>query len=199
VTCSETGWGRPLVILDRDGVINFDSDHYIKSIAEWTPIPGSVEGIAELWRCGFRVAIATNQSGVARGLFPLAELHRMHQRLRELVRDAGGRIELIAFCPHAPGASCLCRKPLGGLLDEIAAALGQRLTGVPFVGDSLSDVRAARNAGASPFLVRTGKGERTLKDIADKGEDGGSELAGVQVFADLAEATRWLVQPSGCI
>lgn len=199
MTRSEAGSGRPLIVLDRDGVINFDSDHYIKSVAEWYPIPGSIEAIAALWRHGFRVAIASNQSGIARGLFSLTELNRMHQQLRGMVQDAGGRVEMIAFCPHGPDARCRCRKPSTGLLEEIGAASSQSLAGVPFVGDSLSDVRAARRVGAAPYLVRTGKGERTLKAVAHMEANGGSELSGVPVFADLAETARWLIQSSGCI
>lgn len=162
-----TGASERLVILDRDGVINEDSDDYIKSVAEWVPLAGSIAAIARLSNAGYRVAVASNQSGLARGLFSLADLLAIHRRLHAAVAAEGGRIEMIAFCPHGPDGGCGCRKPEPGLLIEIGARLGVGLAGVPFVGDSLSDIRAARRVGASPWLVRTGKGERTLQDLTD--------------------------------
>ena len=147
-------------------------------------------------RSGYRIAIASNQSGVSRGLFALSELHAMHQRLREILAEAGGRIEMIAFCPHGPDAGCVCRKPGPGLLEEIADRLDCNLAGVPFIGDSISDVRAARRGGAEPWLVRTGKGERTLARLRRSDPGTTSELDGVPVFLDLAEACERLIQSS---
>lgn len=180
------------VILDRDGVINQDAETYIKSLAEWIPLPGSIEAIVRLSHAGYRIAIATNQSGIARGLLPLSELLKMHQRLRNLVAAQGGRIEMIAFCPHAPDEACRCRKPQPGLLEEIASRLSIGLTGVPFVGDSMGDIRAAHAVGAVPYLVRTGKGERTLASLGE--DENRSLLAEVQVYADLDAVADALLQ-----
>jgi D-glycero-D-manno-heptose 1,7-bisphosphate phosphatase len=167
-----------VLVLDRDGVINEDSDDYIKGPEEWQPIPGSIEAIARLCHGGYRICVASNQSGIARGLFGLGRLNAMHQKLRELLAKQGGQVELIAFCPHSPADHCLCRKPRPGLLLEIGSRLGIPLSGIPFVGDSIVDVEAARAAGMSPWLVRTGKGERTLAFAKDR-------LSGVLVFRDL--------------
>lgn len=168
------------VILDRDGVINEDSDEYIKSPEEWIPIPGSLEAIARLHQAGYRLIIASNQSGIARGLFDLDTLARIHAKLLEAVRAKGGAIEAIFFCPHGPDDGCRCRKPLPGLFEEIAERLKLSLRGVYAVGDSERDVLAAESAGARPVLVRTGKGNRTIKKMARR-------LDGIPVFADLAE------------
>ncbi len=171
----------PLVILDRDGVINRDSDAYIKSPDEWNPLPGSLEAMARLTAAGVRVAVATNQSGLARGYFTRETLAAMHAKLRSLLEEAGGRLEYIAFCPHGPRDGCDCRKPAPGMLHEIADALLEsraRLEHVPFVGDSISDVRAALAAGARPVLVRTGKGERVIAS--------GELPADVPIHDDLA-------------
>ncbi len=180
-----------LLILDRDGVINADSDAYIKTVAEWQPIPGSIEAIARLSHAGYRIAIASNQSGLARGFFTLSQLNAMHQRLRDLVAGQGGRIAFIAFCPHAPTAHCRCRKPRIGLLEDIAERLGSDLDGIPFVGDSISDIRAARAAGMQPYLVRTGKGERTLASIDTDNQE--SALRDVPVLKDLAAVANALL------
>lgn len=156
---------RKLVILDRDGVINEDSASFVRSPAEWSPIPGSLEAIARFSAAGFRVAVATNQSGLARGLFDLATLEAIHERMRALIRAAGGEIAHIAFCPHGPEEGCDCRKPRPGLLEHIGRELNVSLRGVPFVGDSPRDLEAAVAAGCDPVLVRTGKGlkaERAL-------------------------------------
>lgn len=182
-----------VVILDRDGVINEDSDDYIKSLDEWVPLPGSLAAIARLSNAGYRVAIASNQSGLARGLFSLADLLAIHRRLHEAVAAEGGHIEMIAFCPHGPGDGCGCRKPEPGLLTEIGARLGVGLAGVPFIGDSLSDIRAARAVGASPWLVRTGKGERTLRDLTDARH---AHLAqDLRVFSNLGAVADALLHP----
>jgi D-glycero-D-manno-heptose 1,7-bisphosphate phosphatase len=151
-----------LLILDRDGVINQDSDAYIKSLDEWIPIPGSIEAIAQLSKAGWTVAVATNQSGIARGYYSLATLHAMHARLRELVAAQGGEVGLIVYCPHGPDDGCDCRKPRPGMLRTIANHYAVDLAGVWFVGDSKGDLEAARAVDAQPVLVRTGKGEQTL-------------------------------------
>jgi D-glycero-D-manno-heptose 1,7-bisphosphate phosphatase len=174
-----------LVILDRDGVVNFDSDEYIKSPEEWVPIPGSLEAIARLHRAGYRVVIATNQSGVARGLFDMDTLGRIHAKLLDAVRAEGGVIEAIFFCPHGPDDGCRCRKPLPGLLEEIAERMKVNLRGVYAVGDTERDMMAAQAVNARPVLVRTGKGERTLKKSR--------QLDRVPVFADLAAFTEALL------
>ncbi|TAM43637.1 MAG: D-glycero-beta-D-manno-heptose 1,7-bisphosphate 7-phosphatase [Gammaproteobacteria bacterium] len=167
-----------LVILDRDGVINHDSDAYIKSPEEWRPIAGSLEAIARLTREGYRVVVATNQSGVARGLFDMDTLGKIHAKMVDAVRAKGGEIDGIFFCPHGPDDKCHCRKPEPGLYEEIADRLKISLDGVYSVGDSERDVIAARAAAARPVLVRTGKGERTLRK--------GKNLGEVPVYPDLA-------------
>jgi D-glycero-D-manno-heptose 1,7-bisphosphate phosphatase len=175
----------PLVILDRDGVINAESDAHIKSVAEWHPLPGSLEAIARLNRAGFRTALATNQSGIARGLFGEADLASIHDHVaRELAR-LGGRLDPVVYSPDGPGSDAPRRKPRPGMLLEIAERLGIGLDGVPYVGDSWRDVQAARAAGALPVLVRTGNGAATL--------DAGHDLGGVAVYDDLAAfADAWL-------
>jgi D-glycero-D-manno-heptose 1,7-bisphosphate phosphatase len=151
-----------LIILDRDGVINEDSDAYIKSPEEWVPVPGSLEAIARLNRAGWTVTVATNQSGVGRGLYDLATLERIHERMKAALAAVGGHIDALYYCPHTPADHCACRKPLPGLLESIARDYGVSLAGVPAIGDSLRDLQAAAAVGAQPILVRTGKGERTL-------------------------------------
>ncbi len=152
-----------LVILDRDGVINHDSDQFIKSPPEWQAIDGSLEAIALLTRAGHRVVVASNQSGVARGLFDIATLSAIHHKMQQQVAAAGGIIEGIYFCPHDPDDGCTCRKPKPGLLQQIGRRFSQSLTDVPVVGDSLRDLQAAQAVGAQPILVTTGKGAATLK------------------------------------
>lgn len=175
-----------LIILDRDGVINQDSDNFIKSVDEFIPLPGSLEAIARLNQAGYRVAVATNQSGIARGYYDLDTLNAMHDKLRRLLANLGGNIEMIAFCPHGPDDGCDCRKPLPGMYRDIAQRMETELDGVPVIGDSLRDLEAARAVGARPILVRTGKGERTLA----KGEG----LEDVPVYADLAAAVSALLE-----
>lgn len=150
-----------LIILDRDGVINQDSDAFIKSPDEWHPIPGSIEAITQLTQANWRVVIASNQSGIARGLFTTDTLNSIHQKMRQTVADAGGRIDAIFVCPHGPDDGCLCRKPLPGLFHDIAHRYDTRLAGVPAVGDSLRDLQAATEAGCSAWLVTTGNGQKT--------------------------------------
>lgn len=173
-----------LLILDRDGVINEDSDAYIKSLAEWIPIPGSIEAIARLSRAGWTVAVATNQSGLARGYYDEATLDAMHARLRQLVAEQGGEVGLIVHCPHGPDDGCACRKPLPGLLVQIAEHYDVTLDGVWFVGDSPGDLAAAQAAACQAVLVRSGKGQRTLA----KGLP-----TGVKVFDDLAAVAAHLL------
>lgn len=174
-----------LVILDRDGVINYDSDQFIKNPLEWKPIPGSLEAIASLNQAGFRVVVASNQSGVGRGLFDMSTLNAIHAKMHKLTALAGGRIDAVFFCPHAADSRCQCRKPKPGLMLEIAARLHVDLRGVPAVGDALRDVQAALSVGARPILVKTGKGQRTLA--------GGELPQGVSVFEDLKEAANILI------
>ena len=167
-----------LVILDRDGTINQDSDQYITSPAEWKPIPGSLEAIARLTQGGWRIAVATNQSGIARGLFDMSTLNAIHTELHRTVNLAGGRIDAIFFCPHAADSNCECRKPKPGLLREIASRFGVELDGVPMIGDSLRDVAAAAAAGAQPWLVLTGNGRKT--------RDAGGLPQNTEIAANLA-------------
>ncbi|MDX1489527.1 MAG: D-glycero-beta-D-manno-heptose 1,7-bisphosphate 7-phosphatase [Acidiferrobacterales bacterium] len=167
-----------LVILDRDGVINHDSESYIKSPAEWVPIPGSLEAIARLHRAGYKVVVATNQSGIGRDLLTLETVARIHEKMIAAVHERGGEIDDIVFCPHTPEDGCSCRKPAPGMLKEIAQRLKPDLTGVYVVGDAERDVVAARQVMATPVLVRTGKGTRTLEQSR--------VLEGVAVFDDLA-------------
>jgi D-glycero-D-manno-heptose 1,7-bisphosphate phosphatase len=167
-----------VIILDRDGVVNRDSDEYIKSPEEWIPIPGSLEAIARLLREGYRIVIVTNQSGVARGLFDRDTLVKIHSKMIDAVRAKGGDIEAIFFCPHGPDDGCRCRKPLPGLFAEVEERLKVNLNQVYAVGDSERDVLAARAATARPVLVRSGKGKRTLRKS--------KKLDKVPVFDDLA-------------
>jgi len=176
-----------LLILDRDGVINEDSDAYIKSPDEWQPIPGSLEAIARLAQAGYHVVIATNQSGIARGLFNVDMLNRIHNRMIDEVHHKGGEIDAIFFCPHGPGDRCLCRKPLPGLFHDIAKRLKTNLNGTYAVGDSLRDIEAARGGSALPILVRTGKGLRAIAK--------GIGLQSVPIYDDLAAFTAALLGP----
>jgi D-glycero-D-manno-heptose 1,7-bisphosphate phosphatase len=174
-----------LAILDRDGVINFDSDNFIKSPSEWRPIPGSIEAIARLNQHGYRIAVASNQSGIGRGLFDMATLNAINDKMMELVFRQGGRIDAVFFCPHTPSEECNCRKPRTGMFEEIAARFHAELKGVPCIGDSLKDMQAADAVGAQPILVMTGKGAKTR-------EEGGLPKKTL-FFEDLAEASRHLI------
>jgi D-glycero-D-manno-heptose 1,7-bisphosphate phosphatase len=167
-----------LIILDRDGVINHDSAQFIKSPEEWRPIAGSLEAIARLNQWGYRVVVATNQSGIGRGLFDMDTLNAIHDKMNRAVAQAGGRIDSIFFCPHAADSTCECRKPRPGMLLEIAVRYNVDLKGVPAVGDSLRDLEAAQAVGATPILVLTGKGQKTRDDPRLP--------EGIQVFPDLA-------------
>ncbi|MET0088919.1 MAG: D-glycero-beta-D-manno-heptose 1,7-bisphosphate 7-phosphatase [Candidatus Thiodiazotropha sp.] len=151
-----------LIILDRDGVINQDSDAYIKNPEEWQPIEGSLQAIARFNRAGYHVYVATNQSGLARGLFTIETLNAIHRKMLEAVKAVGGQIDAILFCPHGPDDHCNCRKPKTGLYEEISTRCHTNLESIPVVGDSLRDLQAAIKVKATPILVRTGKGEKTL-------------------------------------
>ena len=176
-----------LVILDRDGVINQDSDEFIKSAAEFVPLSGSIEAIARLSAAGYTVAVASNQSGIGRGLFPRSALYAMHRKLRRLVRSAGGIVGKIAYCPHAPYDNCDCRKPRPGLLLRIGAYYDCSLDGVPVIGDSLRDLQAAAAVGATPILVLTGKGRKAARELTRSGIE-------AQVFDDLSGAVDALLK-----
>jgi len=173
-----------LIILDRDGVINFDSDRFIKSPDEWRPIPGSLEAIARLTQAGYRVIVATNQSGVGRGLFDMSTLNAIHSRMHKAVTQAGGRIEAIFYCPDTAGSNSPCRKPNPGMFHSIAERFNVSLERVPAVGDGLRDLQAAAAVGAQPILVLTGKGEKTLAE--------GNLPESTQVHPDLAAVARAL-------
>ena len=153
-----------LAIIDRDGVINYDSDQYIKTPAEWKPIPQSLEAIARLNHAGYRVVVATNQSGVGRGLFDMSTLNAIHDKMYRALAHVGGRIDALFFCPHIDESNCDCRKPKPGMLLDIAKRFNVYLKNVPFIGDSLKDLQAAQAVGAKHILVRTGKGEKTSTD-----------------------------------
>ena len=176
-----------LVILDRDGVINHDSDTHIKSPDEWRPISGSLEAIARLCRAEYKIVIATNQSGIARRLFGIDTLNRIHSRMLDHVRKKGGAIDAIFFCPHDAGDGCVCRKPKPGMLLDIAKRLKTTLHGVPFVGDSVSDLHAAIDAGAQPVLLLSGKNELDL--IPGQRITANTALSDVPVFQNLAAFT----------
>lgn len=175
-----------LVILDRDGVINFDSDAFIKSPAEWLPIDGSLEAIALLSRRGFTVAVATNQSGIGRGLYDRRTLYAIHRKMRRAVRRAGGTIDRIVYCPHRPGDGCDCRKPRVGMLRRLERHYGQSLRGMPIVGDSERDLVAARAVDGRPILVLTGNGRGTREVLRRRGEV-------VETYDDLLAAAATLV------
>lgn len=149
-----------LIILDRDGVINEDSDQYVRHPDEWHPIPGSLEAIARLHQAGWTIAVATNQSGLARGYFDAATLNAMHLKFRDLLAAQGGAVEAIFVCPHGPEDACGCRKPLPGLFQAIAERFDVSLRGAPAVGDSVRDLQAAAAVGCTPWLVATGKGAK---------------------------------------
>ena len=174
-----------LIILDRDGVINQDSDQFIKSPDEWKPLPGSLEAIARLTQAGYRVVVATNQSGIGRGLFDMPTLNAIHDKMHKACAQVGGRIDAVFFCPHAAEADCKCRKPRSGMIEEIAERFGADLNGVPSVGDSLRDLEASAQLGAQPVLVLTGKGRKT--------QTKGGLPANTLVFPDLAAYVATLV------
>lgn len=171
-----------LIVLDRDGVINEDSDEYIKSEAEWHPIPGSLEAIVRLNHAGYTVAVATNQSGIARGYYNVATLSAMHRKMDELLASLGGRVDAVFFCPHGPKEGCDCRKPAPGLLRQIGERYQHDMKGVKFIGDSISDMKAAVAIKAQPVLVKTGKGEQTIEQLQSNG------INGALIYDNLADA-----------
>ena len=173
-----------LIVLDRDGVINFDSDRFIKTPEEWRALPGSLEAIALLNQRGYRIVVATNQSGIGRGLLDIARFNAINDKMTRQLAQVGGRIDAIFFCPHAADAHCECRKPKAGMMREIARRFGTDLKGVPAVGDALRDLQAAHAVGAHPVLVTTGKGRATLKQ--------GGLPEGTEVYEDLADFARQL-------
>jgi D-glycero-D-manno-heptose 1,7-bisphosphate phosphatase len=175
-----------LVILDRDGVINYDSAAFIKTPDEWKPIPGSLEAIAHLTQAGYRVVVATNQSGIGRGLLDMVSFNAINDKMCKAAVQAGGRIDAIFFCPHANTDNCGCRKPATGMFKEISERFGLDLKGVPAIGDSLRDLQCAATVGALPVLVLTGKGKKT------EAEDGLPE--NTKIFADLSAAADALTQ-----
>lgn len=177
-----------LVILDRDGVINQDSEHYIRSPEDFIPLPGSLEAIARLNEAGYTVAVASNQSGVARGLFSVETLEAIHAKLQDLLKPHGGGIDAFFICPHGPDDDCGCRKPRPGLMHQIEQHYGVVLKDVPAIGDALRDLQAAQAVGAKPILVRTGKGTLT---------EAGVNLKNLAVYDDLAAAVDGLLGGDG--
>lgn len=176
----------PLIILDRDGVINYDSDEYIKSPDEWHAIPGSLEAIAQLNRAGYQVVIVTNQSGVARGFYDLETLDKIHEKMQEELAAVGGYVEEIFFCPHHPDEHCNCRKPKPGLLYKIREKYGIDLSESYFIGDTLTDMQVAVEVNCKPILLMTGKGKKTLEKSP--------ELASLKCFDDLASAVHFILK-----
>jgi D-glycero-D-manno-heptose 1,7-bisphosphate phosphatase len=174
-----------LIVLDRDGVINHDSEQFVKSPDEWRPVPGSLEAIARLNHAGYRVVVATNQSGVGRGLLDFATLTAIHDKMHRALAQAGGRVDAIFFCPHTADSRCECRKPKPGMLLEIGVRFNVEMSGVPCVGDGLRDLQAADAVGAQPILVLTGKGEKTLRE--------GGFPKDTVIFPDLAFAASALL------
>ncbi len=174
-----------LIVLDRDGVINYDSDEYVKTVDEWIELPGAMQALAKLTKAGFKIAIATNQSGIARNYFSIKTLDAMHEKMHKLATQAGAKINFIAYCPHGPDDKCDCRKPLPGLIKQIEDGLKLSAKGCYMVGDSLRDLQAGSAAELKPILVLTGKGQRTLKKAQG--------LEGIPVFDDLAAFVDSLV------
>lgn len=180
-----------LIILDRDGVINIDSDAYIKNADEWIAIDGSLEAIAKLSKAGYTVAVATNQSGIARGLFDLDDLEAMHEKLQTGVAALGGHVAGIFYCPHGPDENCDCRKPKIGLLTAIENELQLPVAGAPFVGDSLKDLQAGLAKKCIPYLVKTGKGEKTFSQLDQLSTE---QQQAVKTFADLSAVADHLLK-----
>ena len=174
-----------LVILDRDGVINQESANFIKNPNEWIALPGSLEAIALLNQSGFRVILATNQSGVGRGLYDMAMLNAIHDKMHRALAQVGGRIDALFYCPHTADDNCSCRKPKTGMIVDIARRFSVDLSEVFAVGDSLRDLQAFAEAGCKPILVRSGKGEETLAQ--------GNLPANTLIFADLNEAVQHII------
>jgi D-glycero-D-manno-heptose 1,7-bisphosphate phosphatase len=183
-----------LVILDRDGTINRDSDDFVKTPEEWLPLPGALEAIAQLNHAGWHVVIASNQSGLGRGLFDVTSLNAIHTKMHKMLAAVGGRVDAVFYCPHSPEESCTCRKPLPGLFEQIGARLGVPLKGVPTAGDSLRDLQAGAAAGCEPHLVLTGKSAQYGADQADHGSLPEGLPAGTIVHADLAAFADFILE-----
>jgi D-glycero-D-manno-heptose 1,7-bisphosphate phosphatase len=179
--------GNRYVLLDRDGVINQDSDGFIKSPEEWLPIEGSLEAIALLNEHGYKVVVITNQSGLARGLFDASTLEKIHAKMQRMTEEKGGKIDAVYFCPHGPDDGCNCRKPKPGLLEQFAADNHVSLNGMAVVGDSLRDLQSAQAVGASPMLVKTGKGKKTLDQNPN---------LNIPVFDNLYDAAKFITARS---
>ena len=177
-----------VIILDRDGVINHDSDAYIKSTEEWIPIEGSLEAIARLNHSGYTVVVASNQSGIARGYFNIETLSAIHKKMDDMLSMLGGRVDAVFYCPHGPNDGCVCRKPKPGMLLDIGQRFNVPLTDVVFIGDSISDIKAASDAHALPMLVRTGKGVKAEKIVQAECKKS------VPIYDDLASAVTALLQ-----
>ena len=175
-----------LLILDRDGVINQDSDEYIKTVDEWIPLPGSLEAIARLNQAGYHVVVATNQSGIGRGYYDHTTLNAMHHKMHKLLAKMGGHIDAVFYCPHGPEDLCDCRKPKTGMYKDIARRWGVDLKGVPVIGDSRRDLEAAVSMGAKPILVKTGKGKASISNLSGLGK--------VDIYDDLAKVVDTLVK-----
>jgi D-glycero-D-manno-heptose 1,7-bisphosphate phosphatase len=176
-----------LLILDRDGVINEESDRFIKTPEEWIPIPGSLEAIARANAAGYRVVVVSNQSGLARGIIDVGQSQAIYQKMHQRLHELGGRIEAVFFCPHGPDQGCVCRKPRPGLFLELSERLHIPLAGVPAVGDRLTDIQAARAAGARPILVETGRGRHTLEM--------NPALSALPIYKDLSAVIDALCTP----
>ena len=185
--CADLGIPK-VVILDRDGVINIDSDHYIKSADEWQPIPGSIEAIGRLCQAGYQVYIATNQSGIGRGYYGIEELDAMHNKMQRLLDRVGGSISAIEYCPHTPDDYCQCRKPLAGLIDNIEQHMGCSARGVPLIGDSIRDLEAGLLRHCTPVLVKTGKGLRSLEKIQHD-----SRWQSLAIYDDLSSVVDTII------
>jgi len=174
-----------LIILDRDGTINHDRDDYVKSADEWLPLDGALEAIAKLNQAGYSIALATNQSGIGRGLYDMTELNAMHKKMQRLLKEVGGRIDAIFFCPHNPETeNCTCRKPLPGLFEQIRDRYGIDMTQVPTVGDTLRDLQAGHAVGCPVHLVRTGKSAYKVPNDLP---------ANTRIHADLMAFADWLI------
>jgi len=181
---------QKIIILDRDGVINHDSDDFIKSPAEWLPIPGSLEAIGDLCAAGYKVYVLTNQSGIARAYFSLDTLKQIHAKMHSLVEAKGGKIHGVFYCPHGPDDNCDCRKPKAGLYQQLQQQNPEIISfaGIDSIGDSIRDLQAAKTAGANPVLIRTGKGVKSEQTLQQ------NDLAATPVFDSLAAYTEFLLQ-----
>ena len=177
-----------LVILDRDGTINEDRDDFVKSEAEWVPLPGALDAIARLNHAGWHVAVASNQSGLGRGLFDVEALNAIHAKMYKAVAAFGGRIDAVFYCPHSPDEGCQCRKPLPGLFEQIGERFGVDLRTTHVVGDTQRDLQAGSVVGCQPHLVLTGKAQSLRGQPLPEGYP-----PDTRVHQDLAAFADWLV------